>query len=535
MKNVVHELPPNAGRMIESLRDAGYDFETAVADIVDNSISAGATSIVIAATCSEKNGNIRVVIADNGKGMSLDELCNAMTYGSLERTEKHSLGKFGLGLKTASTSQCRKLSVISRNSGKVEPVKLVLDIDRTAETNKWEYLETKPKPDDLRYLNHVAPDHSGTVVKWKKCDRILTRQYSTPGGNAQMRAFEQKLADLTFHLAIVFQRFLDPDDDRAANVKITLNGKAVRPWDPFCKALPGTETVVEQPVAIHDDFTGEDIVLNAAGYVVPSRDELSAVEEPLVFPPGISPDKLQGIYVYRENRLIHWGDWCKLAKSEFHQRLCRIEISFDEELDDCFKVDFKKSKITIDPEIAKWLKPNIIDPARSAADKRYRGGETAAAKKAAKKVHERANNSIAKKAAEERSYFVKSKEDKVEVVNAKGQTFVEDKPIEDTERDTIVMPVTELEDGLLWMPRIFRDEEGRMATRVEINVSHPFYQRAYKACEGNDAAVKALDYFIWSLADAEYATKDQDSIENYQEMRREVSRSLRRLSENLPS
>lgn len=534
MKRTVHELPPNAGRMIESLRDAGYDFETAVADIVDNSISAGATLVNIAATCSERNGNMRVIIADNGKGMSLEEVCNAMTYGSDERSEKHSLGKFGLGLKTASTSQCRKLSLISRNGGDVKPVKLVLDIDHAAQTNRWEYLEIEPKPDDCRYLDNVALGHSGTVVKWKKCDRILPRKYSTPGGTAQQNAFAAKLDSLRFHLGIVYQRFLDFDDDRASNVRIVLNGEDIKPWDPFCKKMPETEQIVQRRIDIHDDEVGADLSLEVGAYVVPSRDELSSKQERIVFPEGQSPDKLQGIYIYRENRLIHWGDWCKLARSEFHQRLCRIELSFDSELDDCFHVDFKKSKITIDSSVAEWLKANILAPARAAADKRYRGGATAAAKKEAKALHKKANNTIVKKAAEDRAYFIQSMPDnKVKVRNKKGATFVEEKAVEEKEQDMPIVPVDNLPDDLLWEARLFKDENGRFATRAAVNVSHPFYQRAYKACKGNDDAIKALDYFIWSLADAEYATKDDASRENYEDMRREVSHSLRKLAESL--
>lgn len=534
MAKVFHELPPNAGRMIESLRDAGYDFETAVADIVDNSISAGATMIEISATCSLKNGNIRVIIADNGKGMSFEEVCNAMTYGSDERLEEHSLGKFGLGLKTASTSQCRKLSLVSRRKGTDKPVKLVLDIDHTAETNKWEYMEVEPKPDDYRYLEHVAPGNSGTVVKWKKCDRILTRKYSTPGGPAQQKAFEGKLSDLRFHLGIVFQRFLDHDDERAANVTIALNGQMIVPWDPFCKIMSATEEIVNRSIELHDGESNTDVSLGVGAYVVPSRDELTAQEEELVFPKNMSPDKLQGIYIYRENRLIHWGDWCKLAKNEFHQRLCRIELSFGAELDDCFHVDFKKSKISIDSSVASWLKPNVIDPARKAAELRYRGGETAAAKKAAKEVHKKANNTIAKRAAEERAYFIQHMPDQtVKVTNQRGATFIDAKPVEKDSTDMPIVPTESLPDDMLWEARIFKNDDGRIATRAAVNVSHPFYQRAYKACRGNEEAIKALDYFIWSLADAEYATKDEKSVENYEDMRREVSHRLRKLAENI--
>lgn len=530
----IHELPPSAGRVINSLRDAGYDFNTAVADIVDNSISANATSILITATMGSRSGQIDVTIADNGCGMSPDEVLNAMKYGSDERVDSHSLGKFGLGLKTASTSQCRKVSLVSRKNGSDEPFKLVLDIDHALRTNRWEYLEGPATAVELQALKRVADDHAGTVVRWEKCDRILSRKYSKPGGQTHQAAFYRKVNELRFHLSVVFQRFLDFEDGRAPNVKISLNGERIHPWDPFCKKLGGTEVTFADNILVETD-TEEDVPFNVAAHVVPSRDELNLFELESVFPQGVSPDKLQGIYVYRENRLIHWGDWCKLRKPDFHYRLCRIELSFNSDLDEIFNVDFKKSRIEIDPSVGEYLLSEVIDPARKKAEARYRGQASIRHKREAEVLHAKANSDIGKQAASSRSYYVQKLSDgQSKVVTKSGATFIESKPIIRDEKAGGVIAVTELPDSVLWQPRLVENSSSILQTSVEVNVSHPFYQRAYDLCKENPNAIKALDYLLWSLANAEYSAKDQQSIDNFEEMRREVSRSLRKLAEELP-
>lgn len=529
-----HELPPSAGRVINSLRDAGYDFNTAVADIVDNSVSANATSIWIAAVMNSRTGQIDVTIADNGSGMTPDEVLNAMKYGSDEREDAHSLGKFGLGLKTASTSQCRRVSLVSRKTGGDKPFKLVLDIDHAQRTNRWEYLEEPATALELQFLKRVADNHSGTVVRWEKCDRILTRKYSKPGGQTHQAAFDKKVNELRFHLAIVFQRFLDRTDKRAANVQIMLNGDRIQPWDPFCRELEGTEVTYSSDILVETN-TGEDVPFSIAAYVVPSRDELDARELERVFPQGQSPDKLQGIYVYRENRLIHWGDWCKLSRQEFHFRLCRIELSFGSELDEVFNVDFKKSRIEIDPSVGDYLTSEVIDPARKKAEARYRGQASMRHKREAEVLHAKANSDIGKQAASSRGYRVQKLSDgQSKVVTKSGASFIEPKPIIKDEKDGGVIPVTELPDSVLWQPRLVENASSVLQTSVEVNVSHPFYQKAYALCKDNPHAIKALDYLLWSLANAEYSAKDQKSVDNFEEMRREVSRNLRKLAEELP-
>ena len=530
----VHELPPNAGRMINSLRDAGYDFNTAVADIVDNSIAAGATLIDIRAQCSQRDGEITVSIGDNGCGMTLDQLCNAMTYGSNERADVHSLGKFGLGLKTASTSQCRRVSLISRCEEGIDVNKLVLDIDHATKTNRWEYLEEEPDAMDSFLLRNSAGSGTGTVVRWDKCDRILSHDYKDPGGSVQQKALDRKIEQLRFHLGIVFQRFLDKEFVDVPNVEIKLNFKPVKPWDPFCTDLDETYRFTRAAAKVNTKFGTSHVYVDA--YVIPSRDELDQKTADVVFPPNTNPDRFQGIYIYRENRLIHWGDWAGLYKTEFHQRLCRVALSFDATMDSLFNVDFKKSTVLINEQLATWMKGKVLEQARTKADKRYRRGTVSLARKESIDLHEKANKVIeSKRTPSERHYSVQQlPRGSLQVENKRGTTVVEDKLDTSEEKKSPIVGVENLANGILWEPAFYKSPSGEVEMCVKLNMSHPYYQKAYRACKKDPVAIKALDYLIWSLAQAEYATMDQDSLENYLEMRIDVSRNLTHYVEDMP-
>ena len=151
---------PDAGRVIQGLRDTGYTFNAAIADIIDNSISADATRIDIKLNLDPQK-NLTIYIADNGNGMNRDELINAMRYGSDERPNPASLGKFGLGLKTASTSFCKKLSLIScGNDGEVRKVQW--DLDYVAKTKDWNLKEMDPSDDEIDILEGTSEGGTGT-------------------------------------------------------------------------------------------------------------------------------------------------------------------------------------------------------------------------------------------------------------------------------------------------------------------------------------------------------------------------------------
>ena len=153
------DVPPDPERISEGLRDTGYEFSTAVADIIDNSIAAGAT-VVDVRMAIDFGGKIFVSVADNGCGMDREGLINAMRYGSRRRVDPSSLGKFGLGLKTASTAFCRRLSVISRNSAAGPLLKATWDLDHIAQSEKWELLLGSSGPEEKKQLNSVPSGKS---------------------------------------------------------------------------------------------------------------------------------------------------------------------------------------------------------------------------------------------------------------------------------------------------------------------------------------------------------------------------------------
>ena len=199
------ELLPDPARIVNGLRDTGYNFNTAIADIVDNSIAARATKISINVSM-DPSQNVRVYIADNGIGMDMDGLKNAMKYGSKERAEKNSLGKFGLGLKTASTAFCKQLSLISRGPNDAEVRKVQWDLDYISDIGSWKLKIVPVDDEEVEILDMVASEATGTLVVWNKVDRLL-KSYQKQ--SAAKRALEKKIDDLRFHLSMVFQRFLD--------------------------------------------------------------------------------------------------------------------------------------------------------------------------------------------------------------------------------------------------------------------------------------------------------------------------------------
>jgi len=256
---------PDPGRTMEGLRDTGYNFETAVADLVDNSIAAEATKVDIQ-VARDFRGNIRLLILDNGIGMNREGLIQAMQYGSPRRPDPASLGKFGLGLKTASTAFCRRLSLISRRSGKASAIMATWDLDHVIENRQW-LLQMSDAPDDegLQKLNEVAPDDSGTVVLWDKVDRLL-KNYQDPTGAPARKALEKRCGELKEHIAMTYQRFLDRSDQRARDVEIKLNGEAVQAWDPFQKGL--SELVVEDSPRVEGSGGG----FRVRAYILPRRE-----------------------------------------------------------------------------------------------------------------------------------------------------------------------------------------------------------------------------------------------------------------------
>lgn len=524
-------VKPEPARLLAGLRDTGYSFNTAVADIIDNSIAADATliSIVVAQLFS---GDIRVSIADNGYGMDKEGLVSAMTYGAPPRNTKHSLGKFGLGLKTASTSCCKRLKVASRISGESGINCAVWDLDFIAKERDWYLQFTEPSMDDIEELNAVAPNHSGTIVVWENCDRLLSARYKNPNTSAFKEAFLRSLEELKQHIAMVYARFLDENDKRAQNVVIKLNGEAVNPWDPFCREYDGPVSSTTFTAVFNDEDGTSSIQLNC--YIVPAKDELDTLSKRQRVMPSekntalksFSEESLSGFYIYRENRLIHWGDWFNMPGIDFHKKLCRFELSFGEELDEVFQVDIKKSRITLNDELRGEL-IDFVRPITKEGDKRYRGTERKAAKKAAKGMHEEAERKISEEERKLTKYPLQTDESgNVFIYNSHGRTQTD---YQASDSGPIFRVEDQLTDGILWEPALISGQNG-----VRINGGHEFYKRYYGANKDNPNAIIGLDYFIWALANAETQVIDSDAQDNLSDARYETSRYLRRLARDMP-
>jgi hypothetical protein len=363
------ELIPSAKRLIRSLRDVGYDFSAAVADIVDNSIEWGATSIDINVEYRGRNSWVRV--ADNGKGMSEDQLVEAMRFGSERAYSEDALGKFGLGLKTASLSQCSFVAVASRNDAKNKIEGFCWDLDHIAHVDKWEILKlTDKKMQTIVFEPLIKNKSTGTVVFWWKLDRFLEYKHShSVAASTRILNMDRELEE---HLAMVFHRFLSGYVQGREKVKISLNGNPIEPWDPFVRK---EKTVPLEPRRLTIEYEGATGNILAEPYILPSQQEFSSMD---AFNKAGGPtgwNQQQGFYIYRANRLIQSGGWCKLRTQDEHTKLARIALSFSPTLDDAFKLNVSKMQVQLpssEREYFDSMVKEVVKIARERYDRKER-------------------------------------------------------------------------------------------------------------------------------------------------------------------
>lgn len=520
------ELLPDPERVIIGLRDTGYEFNIAVADIIDNSIAANATRIELN-LLADFRGNIKLFITDNGDGMDRQGLINAMKYGSNVRPSAASLGKYGLGLKTASTAFCRRLSVISRHDGLNSPLMATWDLAHVAKMNKWALFLTDTCDEEaLKYLDIVAPNHSGTVVVWDNVDRLV-KDYSDPAGKHARKALVSKELSLRQHISMVYQRFIDHKDIRASNVTISLNNEVVIAWDPFqqhVSELVAAETV---PISMSD---GRKASFTVRAFILPRREEFSNDE---LASAALLSNNRQGIYIYRENRLIHDADWLGLYQKEPHLTLLRVEFSFDHKLDDAFHLDIKKSQIILNEDLVKWLEDEFLPSPRREANRRSREGQQKIISKKGEGAHDISNNNIRNKEVIAGGPRVKASE------TTSGEAVIHNKhgvahiklAITSAKRpgEVFVQPVDGINNGLLFQPALIEQHKA-----VQINTSHPYYHKVYLPNLNRSVTMQGLDSLMWALTVAELSTVQDNTAAIFQDMRYEVSRILEKLVETLP-
>lgn len=361
------EVIPSAQRLVKSLRDVGYEFATAVADLIDNSVEAKANTVWIDVVWDGESSY--VTIADNGEGMSPQHLREAMRFGSERDYESEDLGKFGLGLKTASLSQCLKFTVATRqNPNRADISAHCWDVDHVSSTNRWEILPVKAADLHDGVRTHLK-ETTGTVITWERLDRILG--YKKPDGESARKHLHAMCRELEDHVAMVFHRFLS-GEVRGKRLAIYVNENKVAPWDPFARSEANTKKLEAKSFRMDGHNGKGDIIVEP--FVLPHQVRFSSPE---AFNRASGPEKWnkqQGFYIYRADRMIQSGGWSGLRALDEHRKLSRIAISFNPKLDEEFKINVAKMRVSL-PQAMRETITKAIAPAVSLAEEEYRQRE----------------------------------------------------------------------------------------------------------------------------------------------------------------
>lgn len=348
---------PNPKSTINSYRSFGYNLSTAISDIIDNSISANANEIRLDFKWNGKDSFIS--ISDNGIGMNKEEVVIAMTPGSKdpeeERNEKD-LGRFGMGLKTASFSQCKRLTCITKREG-FSTIKRCWDIDFINSENEWRLLDYVS---DNSFLEKIENQKSGTLVLWEKLDRIVG-EAEVQNENVQ-KVFYQEMITVKQHLSLVFHKFIE-----SKRIKIFFQNSEIEPYNPFLLNL-NPKPEMGQP----EYFENVDITY----FILPHMSEIGKTNYENSGG-SLGWFQEQGFYIYRGDRLLVAGDWLGLEKKRDYSKLARIAVNFSNVNDFNWHLDIKKSTATpplgIRKELSRIAKIAIM---KSAKIYNWRGQKT---------------------------------------------------------------------------------------------------------------------------------------------------------------
>jgi len=322
------------------MRSLGYSFDTAIADLIDNSVSAKAKNISILLDPSD---DPQLIIFDDGVGMDSATLEEALRFGSRgpnEIRDKHDLGRFGLGLKSASLSQCRRLVVVSKHNGRLSCFSW--DLDEVQRRNDWAVLEySQEEIGLLPSIELFEGVESGTYVLLQNFDRISASSHDVK------KTLDTQIETAEDHLSLVFHRIISED-----GLKIFINGRPIKPRDPFLEEHKSTQHLREQNITV------DNATITLQPYILPHRNKLSREDLRKV---GGADDLRtnQGFYIYRCKRLIIWGTWFRLLSKEELNKLARVKVDIPNSLDEIWSIDVKKSTANLPDKIRKNLYGSI--------------------------------------------------------------------------------------------------------------------------------------------------------------------------------
>lgn len=318
---------PNAHLLLSSLRSVGYTEETAIADIVDNCISAIASEVKIRFDWELR----KIIICDNGYGMMEQTLLNSMKIGSsnpYEQRRTEDLGRFGMGMKTAAFSLGKRLTVISKENGQVSNA--CWDLEHIERNNQWRMIIFNNSDNVIINAKELLKDYeSGTVVIIDKLDKLIDENNISKSEDK----FFKIIAKVKKHISLVFHRFIEED-----NLEIWVNKNKIEAWDPFVLANSATQELSKE------ECYEENKIITIEPYILPHKTKFSSEEDYKKAAGHRGWLQHQGFYIYRNRRLLVYGTWFNILKKEISYNLARIKLDMDSDSDFDWQIDIKKSK-----------------------------------------------------------------------------------------------------------------------------------------------------------------------------------------------
>lgn len=519
---------PVASRLLESVRHIGYTPESAICDLIDNSLSAGATKVSI--TMSQKpDKNWRVYIADNGRGMNYEVLKQAMSYGSPTSIQTSAFNVYGMGMKTASSAFSKRFTVVSRGSeGKVAAATWDLD---EQEEHPWSTHigdATKVQED---VLNKLTNGLAGTVVIWENADFRGGAEDRNSTSSYDSLPTTKFLDGIKDYLEMAFGRFLLGTSKVFPKLEIELNGEPCVGWDPIEHDFihPEWTTIEDNLVFEYTDPKTKKI--SKLPYVLRTAVILGKNDDDVV--PGgklksRNQSRNQGIYVYRLDRVISEPSWLKTMLPHATRNQLRATLEIDPSFDAPLDLAVKKDNIRLPQQMFETIQDLLKKYEQSY--KKDIVGKKKRVIKPETDPHQASSDAIeAAKDYLPTPDIHRDSRGEVVISTQWGESITQIRDISGpASRPTRIQVVDELEGGVLFEPVLRGADQIVMVSR-----NHPFYEKIYGPLRDIPLAIEGLDFILYSLATAEWMTRTDRVRDQFMQMRLVMANTLRSLVSDL--
>jgi hypothetical protein len=515
----IEQSLPDAHRTLNALAHQGYTPQTAIADIVDNSISAKASKISVNFKLQVDDSTL-VYIGDNGIGMSLETLRRAMQIGSAAGLANSTLSVYGMGMKAASMSFSRKFTVITRDAeGKAHHASWDLGDQHE---NPWTIDIGEATTKHKKILDLFTDGKSGTLVVWDNADfkevlgnRKGTKKFATNSAVAE---------DVKTYLGMAFHRFIEGNVDGYRTLEIKFNDELLTPWNPVAEEFLSDDwKPVNDSFSIDIEIDGKStsIPYSITTYLLKNKEEA----DPAVFERSKVGMKTQGIYPYRENRLLQEPTWLNVLSFHPDWNSLRVVLELDPRLDGVTRTDMKKSGLSLPAEMWENLRDKLEYYSKNQRAQLKSRKAATRSRTDTKDMHKSSStviNFALPDIEKVQAQVIDSNTLQVETQFGSSITELSQIDISMTSRDSRIEPVEDLQGGVLFEPVLRGSEQV-----ILLNKSHPFYQKIYMALYQDPLAIRGMDFLLYSLAQSEWLTRTDRIKEQFHQMRQQMSNILR--------